>query len=93
MQWLRHPIETVTRRLGGRDRAKVVVTFAAVLGLDGADKGSIGTMAGPLQHAFHVGTTECGLLLTASLVAAAGATFPFGWLVDRTVRTRLLSTD
>lgn len=47
-------------------------------------------MAGPLQHAFHVGTTDFGLLLTASLVIAAGDVSVC--LASRpTVRIRLLS--
>jgi MFS family permease len=91
MQWLRHPIDSLSSRLGGADRARVILSFAAVLGLDGADKGSIGAMAGPLRSAFHVGQTDLGLLLTVSLLIAAAATFPFGWLVDRHNRIRLLS--
>jgi len=69
----------------------VLLTLAAVLALDGADKGSVGAMAEPLQHAFHIGTTDFGLLLTVSLGTAAGATFVFGSFVDRTNRVRLLA--
>ena len=47
-------------------------------------------MAKPLQEAFQVGKTDFGLLLTSSLIAAACATFVFGWLVDRTNRIRVL---
>lgn len=64
--------------------------FACVVGLDGADQGSVGAMAAPLQHAFRIGDVEFGLLLTVSLLSAAGATFIFGWLADRTNRIRLL---
>jgi len=81
----------LTRRLGGRERVKVVAALASVMALDGADKGAVGAMAVSLQHAFGVGKTEIGLLLTVSLGMGAIATLPFGWLVDRVNRTRLLS--
>jgi predicted MFS family arabinose efflux permease len=69
----------------------VILTLAAVLALDGADKGSVGAMAEPLQQAFHIGKTDFGLLLTVSLGTAAGATFVFGSFVDRANRVRLLA--
>lgn len=92
---MRDPVQQLVRhlsaRLGGMDRARAIVVFACVLGLDGADKGSVGAMAQPIQQAFGIGETELGLLLTASLAVAAGATFFFGWLVDRIDRVRLLT--
>jgi hypothetical protein len=48
----------------GRERAKAIVAFACVLGLDGADKAAVGAIAGPLQQALRIGKTDLGLLLT-----------------------------
>jgi len=81
----------LSTHFGGAERARVIVTLAAVLALDGADKGSVGVMAGPLQEAFHIGKTDFGLLLTVSLGATACATFVFGSFVDRTNRVHLLA--
>jgi len=81
----------VDERAGGRERAKAIVAFACVLGLDGADKAAVGAMAGPLQQALRIGKTDLGLLLTCSVGVAAVATLPFGWLVDRVNRVRLLT--
>jgi predicted MFS family arabinose efflux permease len=80
----------VARRTGGRERAQTIIAFACVLGLDGADKGAIGAMADQLQRALHIGNTDLGLILTCSLAIGAAATLPFGWLVDRVDRVRLL---
>lgn len=88
---IHHLVKRLSARLGGMERARVIVVFACVLGLDGADKGSVGAMAQPVQAAFGIGKTELGLLLTVSLSVAAGATFFFGWLVDRVDRVRLLT--
>ncbi len=54
---------------------RAVITCACVLGLDGVDKGAIGAMARPLQHAFGIGRTDLGLLLTASVSTTALAAF------------------
>jgi predicted MFS family arabinose efflux permease len=91
MRLLDSLLRRVEARVGSRDRAKVVLAFACVLGLDGADKAAIGAMAKPLQHAFHIGQTDLGLLLTWSVGLCAAATLPFGWLVDRVNRVRLLT--
>jgi MFS family permease len=76
---------------GGWDRLTVVATLAAVLALDAADKGTIGATAANLQHAFSIGKVDIGLLLTVSSLVSALATLPFGVLVDRARRTRLLA--
>jgi MFS family permease len=76
--------------VGGRARLHVVAALAAVLALDSADKGTIGATATNLQHAFSIGKVDIGLLLTVSSVVSAVATIPFGVLVDRIRRTRLL---
>jgi predicted MFS family arabinose efflux permease len=44
-----------------------------------------------LRRGLGIGETQIGLLLTASFLVGAVATLPFGWLVDRTNRTRVLA--
>jgi MFS family permease len=77
--------------LGGAARRRVIVTLAAVLALDTADATTVGTNATQLEQALHIGKPEIGLLLTVSNAVGALAAVPFGVLVDRTVRTRLLA--
>jgi predicted MFS family arabinose efflux permease len=66
------------------------VTLASVLALDSADMGAVGAMAIPLQEALHIGKAELGLILTLSSASSAVTTLLFGYLVDRTNRTKLL---
>jgi predicted MFS family arabinose efflux permease len=79
--------------LGGPARSRVVIVLAAVLGLDGADKGTVSSTAGNLERAFGIGNTEIGLLVTASTLVGAIFTLPVGALTDRVNRTRLLSAS
>lgn len=83
--------DAIFTRIGGAARARVVVVLACVLGLDTADMGAVGSMAAELRAAMHVSQAQVGLLLTVSEGTAALATLLFGWLVDRTRRTRLLA--
>jgi predicted MFS family arabinose efflux permease len=91
MGLLRRVMAWAVRQLGGRASARVVAVFAAVFALDSADKGAVGAMAMQLQQGLGIGKTELGLLLTASSFAGAVGTVPFGWLVDRACRTRVLA--
>jgi MFS family permease len=75
---------------GGPLRARVVFLLACVLGLDMADLGSVGAIAGRLEHSLALSNTQLGLLAAAPSVCSALATVPMGVLVDRTVRVRLL---
>ena len=75
---------------GGRARLRVVVTLAAVLGLSGADTGTVSATAGNLERAFGVGNTQIGVLLSVVGLVGALVTIPAGILADRTRRTRLL---
>jgi predicted MFS family arabinose efflux permease len=77
--------------MGGPARARVVLILAAVLGLSGADTGTISATTGNLERAFGIGNTQIGILL--SIVGLVGALFtiPAGILTDRTRRTRLLA--
>lgn len=76
---------------GGPARARVVLTLAAVLGLSGADTATISAVTGNLEHAFHVGNTSIGVLLSVVALTGAVFTLPAGVLADRTSRTRLLA--
>ena len=88
---LRRVRDIVVDAAGGLARARVVLTLAAVLGLNGADTGTISSTAGNLERAFHVGNTQIGLLLTVVGLVGAAFTIPAGVLADRTRRTWLLS--
>jgi MFS family permease len=81
----------IIRQLEGRASAHVVAVLALVFALGSADLGAIGAMALQLREGLGIGETEIGLLLTASSLVGAVATVPFGWLVDRTNRTRMLA--
>ncbi len=81
----------ILRQLEGRASARVVAVLALVFALSSADLGAIGAMALQLREGLGIGETEIGLLLTASSLVGAVATLPFGWLVDRTNRTRMLA--
>lgn len=83
-------LERGAQVLGGRAHAQVILTLACVIGLDSADRGAVGAMNLRLQSAFHIGQTQIGLLVTASSLVTAFATLPYGWLVDRISRIRLL---
>jgi predicted MFS family arabinose efflux permease len=78
------------RQVGGKQRRRVIVTFAAVLALDSADKATVGTNATQLQDALDIGRPEVGLLLAVSSLVAAVAAIPAGVLADRFSRSRLL---
>lgn len=77
--------------VGGPARGRVVLTLAAVLGLSGADTGTISAATSNLERVFHVGNTEIGLLLSIVALVGAAFTVPAGVLIDRTTRTRLLA--
>jgi MFS family permease len=81
----------VEKRAGGPARARVIVLFAAVLALSGADAATVGAVAPQLESSLHIGNTELGLLSSASLLVGAIFAIPVGLLVDRTRRTPLLA--
>jgi len=78
-------------RTGGRRRLRAVATLAAVIALDGADKGTVSATATDLKQAFGIGNTEIGLLLTVVSIVGAVLSVPMGVLTDRMSRTRLLT--
>jgi predicted MFS family arabinose efflux permease len=69
----------------------VLLLLSATLGLVSAQAATIGAVASELRHAFGVDNTAVGVLASIATAAAALATLPFGVLVDRTRRTRLLA--
>lgn len=77
--------------LGGPARRRVVILLACVLGLNGADLGTIGAVAAPLESSLRIGNTELALLVSLPLLLAALVTVPLGALSDRVARVRLLA--
>lgn len=89
--WFQHGVEErLEDAVGGPARLRVVVLLACVLGLDSADKATVGAVAGPLESALHIGNTDIGLLVTVSTAVGALATLPVGVFADRVHRVRLL---
>jgi len=84
-------VERVTESAGGPARLRVVLLLAGVLGVQGANIGSVGALARQLERAFGIGNTQLGLLTTVTALVAAIACLPFGVLADRAKRVRLLS--
>jgi MFS family permease len=81
----------VVKRVGGPARARVIVLFALVLALNGADSSTVGAIAPQLESALKIGPTKIGLLVSVSLLVGAVFTLPVGLLVDRTRRMPLLA--
>lgn len=83
-------VERVEKKAGGRARLQIILLLAGALGLDGGDKAMVSAVAGGLEHAFHIGHVEIGLLIAASSLVGAVFTLPAGALVDFVYRNRLL---
>ena len=81
----------VVKRVGGPARARVIMVFAGILALSGADSATVGAMAPQLERAFRIGNTEIGLLSSVTLLIGALFTIPVGLLVDRVKRMPLLT--
>src|SRR5205823_6657473 len=92
MRWLGRLMRgEVVKRVGGPARARVIVMFAAVLALNGADTATVGSVAPQLERSLHIGDAKIGLLSAVSLLVGAIFTIPVGLLVDRTKRMPLLA--
>lgn len=76
---------------GGPARARVIVLFGCVLGLNSADTATVGAVAPQLEHALSIGNTKIGLLSSVSLLVGALFVLPVGLLVDRAKRMPMLS--
>ncbi len=83
--------ERLDTALGGPARRHVLLLLAAVLGLASADQATIGASATQLRAALGLTHAQLGLLAAVSGLVGAAATIPFGALVDRVDRTRLLT--
>ena len=82
--------DTMTEKLGGPARRRVIVILALILALDSADKGAVGAMAPQLEASFGIGNLDIGVLATVSSLVGAAASLPMGVLSDKTRRVRLL---
>ena len=92
IRWIARVVRgEVVRRVGGPARARVIVLFALVLALNGADTSTVGAVAPQLQASLHISPTEIGLLASVSLLVGAVFTIPVGLLVDRTRRMPFLA--
>src|SRR5262249_13319800 len=80
----------VVRRVGGPARARVIILFAIVLALNGADASTVGAIAPQLESGLHINNADLGLLSSVSLLVGAIVTLPVGLLVDRTKRMPIL---
>lgn len=81
----------LTHALGGKDRTRIILLLAAVLGLSSADVSTVGAAAGPLRHSLGISNTDIGLLVSVTSLVAAAASLPFGVLADRVRRTWTLA--
>jgi MFS family permease len=94
IRWLARLIRgEVVRRVGGPARARVIVLFAAVLALNGADTATVGAVAPQLESALHITDAEVGLLTSVTLLVGAVFTIPVGLFVDRGKRMPLLAVS
>lgn len=83
----------LVKRVGGPARAHVIVLFAAVLALSGADASTVGAAAPQLEQALHIGNAKIGLLSSVALLVGALLVLPVGALVDRIKRIPLLAVS
>lgn len=92
IRWMARLIRgEVVRRVGGPARARVIVLFAGVLALNGADTATVGAVAPQLEAALHITDAEVGLLTSVTLLIGAVFTIPVGLFVDRAKRMPLLA--
>jgi len=83
-------LASLTRHLGGADRARMIVLLACVLAMNGADTATVGAAATELRKSLNIDNTDIGLLVSVTSLVAAVATLPFGVLADRVRRTTTL---
>ena len=86
----RHVWALAVNAAGSPARARIALTLAAVLAVNGADTGTISATTDNLERAFGVGNTQIGALLSVVGLVGAVFTIPAGILTDRTRRTWLL---
>ncbi|MGH9074826.1 MAG: MFS transporter, partial [Acidimicrobiales bacterium] len=79
------------RAVGGPARSRVILVLACILALNSADTATVGAAAAPLRHALGISNLDIGLLVAVTSAVGALASIPFGALVDRHRRTRILA--
>jgi MFS family permease len=79
------------RLVGGRARWSVIAILAVVLALQSADLGAMAATALRTENYFDITKTQLGLLASVTTGVAAITALPFGALVDRINRARLLT--
>lgn len=84
-------LRTIRREIRQQVALRVVVTLAAVLGLQAADSAAVGADAAPLESGLGITVTQIGLLLSVGTLVGAVMSLPAGVLVDRVNRARLLA--
>ena len=77
--------------LGGPARTRVIVILACILALNSADTATVGASAIQLRAALHISNADIGLLVAVTSIVGAVASVPFGVLVDRVNRVRILA--
>jgi len=77
--------------LGGKERTRVIVILACVLGLASADTATVGASAAQLISQMHITNTDIGILVTIPSLLAAVGSLPFGVAADRMKRTTILA--
>ncbi len=75
---------------GGAARFNLILLLAAILALDTGDKAIVSAVAGSLKQAFDIGNTDVGILIASVSFAGAALALPFGSMIDRINRKRLL---
>ncbi len=86
--WTQRHLEDI---LGGKDRTRVIVVLACVLGMASADTATVGASASQLVSQLHITNTDIGLLVTVPSLLAAVGSLPFGIAADRLKRTTILA--
>jgi predicted MFS family arabinose efflux permease len=75
----------------GIDKRTPALLLAAVMALNSADQGALGSVAEPLKSSLHLDNTSLGLLAAVSAGAGAVLAVPAGMLTDRVRRVPLLT--
>ena len=71
-------------------RLKPILLLALVVGLQSADRGTVGALVVSLKKSLHINDIQVGLLVSVSTGVGALTTLMAGALADRTVPVRLL---
>lgn len=78
-------------RVAAHGRVLPIVLLAAVLSLDTADRSTLSAAEAQLERGLGIGPAVFGVLAAATPVVGLVLSVPFGMLVDRVSRTRLLA--